>query len=191
MSFQVNDDNKFQFPIWMGEHPRQNAPWCDREVDVLVRGFKINRPLVEIAKKHGRQLGGIKSRLCDSINPRILFELQLKRLANRNINVIGQYDGINALFDAELLDPKDFRIKYPSTGIEFVHTRKVDDHFDPIDSRVDRIKSKMELQILNLERDIYNKSVVDDARYKALNKSIKELRDQYLIRQNWPYDPGI
>jgi hypothetical protein len=191
MNSQVNDDNKFQFPIWMGEYPRQNAPWGDKEVDVLVRGFKINRPLVEIAKKHGRQLGGIKSRLSDSINPRILFELQFKRLATRGIYVRGQYEGIIALFDAELLDPNDFRIKYPNTTIEFVPTKQVDNHFNPTDISVDRINSKIEQQILNLERDIYNKAVIDDARYKALNKSIKELRDQYLNRQNWPYDPGI
>jgi hypothetical protein len=72
-----------------------------------------------------------------------------------------------------------------------VPTKQVDNHFNPTDISVDRINSKIEQQILNLERDIYNKAVIDDARYKALNKSIKELRDQYLNRQNWPYDPGI
>ena len=38
-------------------------PWTDKEEAKLIVGFKAGLAVVELAKEHGRKIGGIRSRL--------------------------------------------------------------------------------------------------------------------------------
>lgn len=55
---------EFEFPEWMGEHPRVNSPWPDTEESELLNGYRNEKLTIEeLCKKHGRKEGGIISHL--------------------------------------------------------------------------------------------------------------------------------
>lgn len=58
------DNIDFKFPAWMGTLPRACAPWSNLEDQELDNAWNEGYPAHVIAKKHGRGIGGITSRLC-------------------------------------------------------------------------------------------------------------------------------
>lgn len=80
----------FQFPSWMGEYPRQSAPYCDAECKEMVYSFKhTNMTLQEIAKRHGRQPGAIDEKIYKLIGDSFFLRSQREseRMAKENAKV--------------------------------------------------------------------------------------------------------
>lgn len=50
-------------PKWWGEYPRVNAPWSRDEEAQLIREVHERVSLAQLAKTHGRAIGGIRSRI--------------------------------------------------------------------------------------------------------------------------------
>lgn len=72
---------EFEFPKWMGQYPRMGSPWNVHEEQELLKGYRDDKLTIEeLCKKHGRQEGGILSRL-ENWYP----EIREKREAQREI----------------------------------------------------------------------------------------------------------
>jgi len=52
-----------EYPTWMGKWPRQNALWSKEEDKELLLAWEYRMSLSQIAKRHGRAVSGITSRL--------------------------------------------------------------------------------------------------------------------------------
>lgn len=116
----------FQFPEWMGEIPRQNALWCDKEDEVLKRGFKINRTLKDIAAKHGRHTSGIINRLRKLFPDHVLYRLQKGRLESQGIYFKDELPAssigyISMLFQAEILTAEEFTQNFPDRAFKTIN----------------------------------------------------------------------
>jgi hypothetical protein len=119
-------NTKFEFPEWMGEIPRQNALWCDKEDEVLKRGFKINRTLKDIAAKHGRHTSGIINRLRKLFPDHVLYGLQKGRLESQGIYFKDELPAssigyISILFQAEILTAEEFTQNFPDRAFKTIN----------------------------------------------------------------------
>ena len=103
--------NEFHWPGWMGEEPRKNTPWNEREERVVLTFFRQGLPLGKIAKIHGRAIGGIVQRLRNLLGEEEFEELQRTRLSNRG-TYLGQVCHPGELVDAEVLAPDEWLSKY-------------------------------------------------------------------------------
>jgi hypothetical protein len=56
--------SSFVYKNWMGEFPRKSAPWTDQEDLILKSEYKHNMQIEMMMRTHGRDRGGIESRLC-------------------------------------------------------------------------------------------------------------------------------
>ena len=61
------------FPEWMGKYPRACAPWTAAEEQELVAGYKAGASLRALCAKHGRNTGGVNSRLAKNLGANFCF----------------------------------------------------------------------------------------------------------------------
>ena len=64
---------QIEFPEWWGEHPRANTPWTETEENELRHAVMSGMTLRGIARRHGRQLGGIESRIGKLFGPDFVY----------------------------------------------------------------------------------------------------------------------
>lgn len=55
--------DKYGFPEWMGQYPRESVRWLPPEEQELEAAYRRGVSVPELARRHGRREGGITSRL--------------------------------------------------------------------------------------------------------------------------------